>query len=291
MSWRVVAITQRSKLDYKLGCLVVRSGEEEKRIHLGDIAVLMCETTAISMTAYLLAELTSRQIKVIFCDHKHNPTAELIPYYGSFDTSSKIREQITWSEEIKAYVWQEIIKAKIRRQAMVLEKLKHQSKATQLLAYADQVQPADASNREGHAAKVYFNTLFDKHFSRDSDNTINAVLDYGYTVLLSCFNRSIVASGYLTQLGIWHRHTENPFNFGSDLMESFRPLVDYLAATCHWETFGKDEKMTVLDLLNTQVMIAESKQYVSNAIDIYVHSIFRALAKNDVSQIQNWYEL
>ena len=94
MSWRVVVISKRSKLDYKMGFLVVRSGDEEKRIFLDDISVLMCETTAISITAYLLAELVQRKIKVIFCDNHHNPISELIPTSGHYASRPLPKEKL-----------------------------------------------------------------------------------------------------------------------------------------------------------------------------------------------------
>lgn len=292
MSWRVVVISKRSKLDYKMSSLVVRSEDSEKRIFLDDISVLMIETTAVSITAYLLAELTGRKIKVIFCDNKHNPASELIPMYGSYVSSGRIREQIAWHTETKEKVWQEITKAKIQNQAKVLAKANQTEKSQQLLEYADQVLSGDTTNREGHAAKVYFNALFGLDFYRDADDIRNAILNYGYTILLSCFNREIAASGYLTQLGIWHDNAENPFNLGSDLMESFRPLIDWFAYEhSYFTAFEKEEKLQVVNLLNSQVGIDGSSQYLNNAIGIYARSIFAALAENDVSKIMNWYEL
>ena len=291
MSWRVVVISKRCKLDYKMGFLVVRNEDGEKRIHLGDISVLMCETTAISITAYLLSELTKRKIKVIFCDNYHNPESELVPVYGSFDSSGKLREQVKWPDEVKAIVWQEIVKQKITNQAQVLSHTGEAEKSAALLEYVNQVEPGDPTNREGHAAKVYFNALFDDDFYRNSDDVRNAVLNYGYTILLSCFNREIVASGYNTQLGIWHDNAGNPFNLGSDLMESFRPIVDYFAHLCKYTKFEPEEKHAVLDLLNMRVGIAGSKQYLNNAIGIYVRSVFNAISENNVGKIENWYEL
>lgn len=292
MSWRVVVISNRSKLDYKMGSLVVRSEDSEKRIFLDDISVLMCETTAISITAYLLAELTARKIKVIFCDNKHNPASELIPMYGSYVSSGRIREQIAWSDEAKAKAWQEITKAKITNQAKVLAKAGESEKSAQLITYAEQVTPGDTTNREGHAAKVYFNALFGLDFYRDANDIRNAILNYGYTILLSCFNREIAASGYLTQLGIWHDNAENPFNLGSDLMESFRPLIDWFAYEhSYFKVLEKEEKMQIVSLLNSQVKIDNSTQYLNNAIGIYSRSVFNALADNDAKKIINWYEL
>ncbi len=292
MSWRVVVISKRSKLDYKMGSLVVRSEDDEKRIFLDDISVLMCETTAISITAYLLAELTMRKIKVIFCDNQHNPASELIPMYGSYVSSGRIREQIAWKDSAKAKVWQDITKSKIKNQAMVLQKAGQDTKAEQLRTYVDQVELGDKTNREGHAAKVYFNALFGLDFYRSISDIRNAILNYGYTILLSCFNREIAASGYLTQIGIWHDNAENPFNLGSDLMESFRPIIDWFAYEHSYFTiFEKDEKMQVLNLLNSKVKIDNAEQYLNNAIGIYARSVFNALVENDVAKIVNWYEL
>lgn len=294
MSWRVVVISKRSKLDYKMGSLVVRSEDDEKRIFLDDISVLMCETTAISITAYLLAELTARKIKVIFCDNKHNPASELIPMYGSYVSSGRIREQIAWTNEAKANVWQQITKHKIINQAKVLQKAGQDDKATQLMMYADQVTPGDKTNREGHAAKVYFNSLFGLNFYRDTNDIRNAILNYGYTILLSCFNREIAASGYLTQLGIWHDNAENPFNLGSDLMEPYRPIIDWFAYEhSYFNNFEKEEKLQVLNLLNSKVRIDETDQYLNNAIGIYTRSVFAELNDSDKDSSRNisWYEL
>lgn len=292
MSWRVVVISNRSKLDYKMGSLVVRSDVGEKRIFLDDISVLMCETTAISITAYLLAELTARKIKVIFCDNQHNPTSELVPMHGSYVSSGRIREQIKWKEDTKAAVWQEIVKQKITNQAKVLSKADKPEKSQQLLGFVSEVKPGDTTNREGHAAKVYFNALFGLDFYRDTSDIRNAILNYGYSIILACFNREIAASGYLTQLGIWHDNAENPFNLGSDLMETFRPIIDYFAFEHEgFTTFEKDEKLQVLDLLNSRVKVNKSEQFLNNAIGIYARSVFEALREDNPEKILNWYEL
>ena len=115
MSWRTVVISNRCKPDYKMGYPVVR-GEETKRVFLEEITMLLIENTAVSLTACLLAEMNRRKIKVIFCDEKRNPMSELVPFYGSHDSSRKIRRQFSWSEEMKGAVWTEIVCEKIRNQ-------------------------------------------------------------------------------------------------------------------------------------------------------------------------------
>ena len=97
MSWRTVVISSRCKLDLKMGYMVVR-GEDIRRIFLDKIALVMIENPAVSMTGCLISALTERKIKVIFCDNKHSPQAELVPYYGCHDASRKIAAQISWSE-------------------------------------------------------------------------------------------------------------------------------------------------------------------------------------------------
>ena len=112
MSWRIVVISKRAKLDYQLGYLVVRN-EEVTKIHLSEISTILIESTAATVTTSLLAELTKKKIKVIFCDEKRNPSSELVGYYGSHDTSNKIRKQIQWSRHSKEAIWTEIVTEKI----------------------------------------------------------------------------------------------------------------------------------------------------------------------------------
>ena len=144
----------------------------------------------------------------------------------------------------------------------------------------------DANNREGHAAKVYFNALFGMDFTRTADNCINAALNYGYSLILSAFNREIVANGYITQLGIFHDNMFNNFNLGSDLMEPFRILVDRQVRGAGLEKFEHDEKVMMLELLNQEVLIEGKKQLVNNAIKIYCKSVLDALSEGDISLIK-----
>ncbi|MBQ8177712.1 MAG: type II CRISPR-associated endonuclease Cas1 [Clostridia bacterium] len=285
MSWRTVIINSRCKLDYKLGFMVVRA-EETKRVYLDEIAVLLIENPAVSLTGCLLEALIEKKIKVIFCDSKRNPNAELVPYYGCYDCSKKIKTQIAWTYEMKGYVWVEVIKTKISKQKEFLIELRKYKEAELLQNYLEGINFYDESNREGHAAKVYFNAVFGMDFTRSATNQINAALNYGYSILLSAFNREIVASGYLTQIGLFHDNVFNYFNFACDLMEPYRILVDRKVYS-----FGKDfifdseKKRALTNLLNDTVKINNTRQTVLNAIRIYTRSIFEALNNGDVSCI------
>lgn len=285
MSWRVVVVSNSAKLDYQMGYMVVRQ-EKTTKIFLNEISVVLLETTAISITGTLLSELVKNKIKVIFCDEKRNPCSELMPYYGSHDTSAKIRTQIAWTEDIKTAVWTEIVTEKIRKQMELLYHVRRYEEAELLQSYIDELQFGDATNREGHAAKVYFNALFGKDFTRTADLNINAALNYGYSIILSAFTREIVANGYITQLGLFHDNMFNPFNLASDLMEPFRILVDQTVFSMELQLFEKKEKMQLVNILNQVVMINDRTEYVGNAIRIYCKSIFDALCDRDISLVR-----
>ena len=277
MSWRTVVISNVAKLDYQIGYLVVR-GQETTRIHLNEIKTLIIESTAVSMTAYLLSELTKNKVKVIFCDEKRNPSSELLPCYGSHDTSLKLRNQIKWDEIRKKEVWTQIVKEKILQQAALLQSLSKEE-YRMLVSYAEEMEFGDETNREGHAAKVYFNAMFGKQFTRTEECPLNAALNYGYSILLSMFNREIVSNGYLTQLGLFHENMFNPFNLASDLMEPFRPIVDELVWKMKPECFETEER-DILQMVNREVSIAGRREMLDNAVKIYCKSIFDVLEGN-----------
>ena len=241
MSWRVVVVSSNAKLDYKLDYLVVRTIDEVKRIHLSEIGVLILESTAISLTAYLMYELSKRKVKIIFCDHQRNPYGELVPLHGCHDSSAKIRQQLKWPESVKQQVWTELVVEKIRRQRDHLRR-RDLPQYRLLERYIQELQFNDASNREGHAAKVYFNALFGREFSRAGDCPINAALNYGYSLILSAINREISAAGYLNQIGLFHENTYNPFNFGCDIMEPLRPMIDSMVYDMSPVEFELEEK-------------------------------------------------
>lgn len=286
MGWRTIVVNKNCKLSYKNSYLVVRS-EELKMIHLSEINTIIVENGMVSITSYLINELADRKIKIIFCDEKHNPSCELMPYYGAFNTSKKILNQTKWEQERKDEAWREIVKYKIHNQAMLLKKLEIKE-YTKLLEYEKQVEIADKTNREGHAAKVYFNLLFGNDFIRDNEDNTNAALNYGYAILLSMLNKDIVSKGYITPLGINHRSEFNQFNLSCDLMEIFRALVDEVVYNNRELAFDKEFKYKLVDVCNKTVIIEKQEQYLSNAVPIFITSVFDFLEKNEESKILNY---
>lgn len=288
MGWRTVIVTNNCKLSYKNNYLIVRNNDLQM-IHLSEINLIIIDTGMASITSYLINELANNKIKLIICDEKHNPSCEVIPYYGTFNTSKKVLIQTKWKKEAKDNVWTQIVKNKIYNQAMLLNKLEC-NYYKKLLEYKDEVLIADSNNREGHAAKVYFNLLFGKDFIRGREDNINIALDYGYSILLSVFNKEIVSKGYITQLGINHKNEFNYFNLSCDLMEPFRILIDQIVIENKEKEFDKSYKYKLIDVMNNKIQIGGREYFVSNAIPIYVKSVFEAIEEADASKVLN-YEL
>jgi CRISPR-associated endonuclease Cas1 subtype II len=284
MSFRTIVISKRAKLNLTMGFLEVR-GEDTTKVFLDDIDMILIENQSVSLTVALMTELMRKKIKVVFCDEKRNPNAEVIPYYGSSDSSRKLKTQIGWATDTKEEIWTKIVKEKINNQRIFLQELGKKREEALLEGYIQELANGDKTNREGLAAKVYFNALFGMDFNRDEETPINSALDYGYSIVLSTVNKEISYNGYVTQLGLFHDNIYNPFNLASDLMEPFRILVDRIVYDNHFEQFSTDEKRIMLHLLEKEVKIANNKQVFTNAIKIYVRSVFDALCDNNSEEI------
>ncbi len=281
MGFRIVIINSRCKLETRLNYLVVR-GEKEKKIYINEINTLIVQSTAVSLTAALLSVLVENNVKIIFCDEKSNPQSELIPYYGAHNTTKRYKWQFCWGNDIKEKLWQQIIKQKIFNQSELLKRRGFDKEAQSLLQYAEDVREGDSSNREGHAAKVYFNCILPIGISRHGGGFLNGCLNYGYACLLSAFNREIVAAGLLTQLGIWHDNEFNQFNFSCDLMEPFRPIVDEAALSL--EEGDEQFKRKMANVLNFGVVVDGIHTTLDLAIRRNVRSVLSVLESGDISQ-------
>lgn len=282
MSFRTVVIAQQSKLSYKNKFLVVKQDLDEKYIHLSEIDTIIVDSLAVSISAYLLKELSDNKINIIFCDEKHNPFGELSTYYSKHNTSKMIQKQILWTSSEKDKAWKKIVKNKLLNQAYMLSKIDSE-KYKLLLDYIIDVKDGDSTNREGHAAKVYFNALFGNSFTRRDDSNINSALNYGYEILLSTFNKEIINNGYLTQLGIHHKNEFNKFNLGCDLMEPFRIVIDNFVYFNQDKNFDSNLKLEILDIFNHTFKFDGKNYTLKDIIRMYVKNTL-----DNISDISNY---
>ena len=276
MSFRTVVITRQSKINYKNRFLVVKHDSDETYIHLSEIDTIIVDSISVSISAYLLKELSDNKINIIFCDEKHNPYGELSSFYSRHNSSKKIKEQFEWKKALKDGLWAKIVENKIINQANLLKKI-HSEKYELVISYVAEITPGDKTNREGHSAKVYFNELFGKRFSRNDDSNINAALNYGYAVLLSTINKEIINNGFLTQMGIHHKNEYNEFNLTCDLMEPFRVLIDYFVYFNQKREFDKEYKLDIVNIFNKNYNYMGKKYILKDIIKMYVKNTLDAM--------------
>lgn len=249
MGWRILQITKPCKLSVKNRQLLYEPFEETSlSIPLEDISVVILENKQILLSNSLLCELPEYDVVLFTCDFSHHPSGVLFPFH----THSRYSE-IAWmqqdvSEPLKKRLWQEVVKAKIYNQAMALEIL-NKPMANKLKEIAKQVQSGDAKNAEAFAAGIYWKNFFN-NFNRHDDNDIrNAALNYGYAILRGCMARNIVGAGLLPCFGIHHANKLNQFNLVDDIIEPFRPFVDYVVAKIDFE-----ENKILIPLLKNKIL-------------------------------------
>lgn len=276
MGWRTVVVNTHSKLSYKNNHLIFKDASRTELIHLSEVDILLLETTDIVLSTMLIKRLVDENILVIFCDDKRLPTAMLMPYYARHDSSLQLSNQITWSENVKAEVWTTIIAQKILNQAMYLGDCGFFEKSQSVIDLYNGLELFDPSNREGHAARIYFNTLFGNDFSREQDNDINAALDYGYTLILSMFAREVVVCGCMTQFGLKHANQFNQFNLASDIMEPFRPIIDRIVYENRNDDFVKI-KRELFTIFSDTFLYNGKEMYLSNIISDYTKKVIKTL--------------
>lgn len=278
MSFRTVVVTRQSKMSYKNRFLVVKQDNDEKYIHLSEIDTIIVDSISVSISTYLLKELSDNKINIIFCDEKHNPFGELSSYYSRHNTSKKIKEQISWKQNDKDKLWARIVQNKIKNQAMMLRKI-NSDKFNLVLSYVEEVKTGDKTNREGHSAKVYFNALFGMDFVRNNSDSINAALNYGYAILLSTVNKEVVSNGFLTQLGVHHKNEFNEFNLTCDLMEPFRVIIDNFVYYNQGRELDTNYKLDIINIFNNTYKY-QNKNYI-------LKDILKMFIKNVLDSIDN----
>lgn len=276
MGWRTVVVNTHSKLSYRNNHLIFKSSMKIEMIHLSEIDIILLETTDITLTTMLVKRLMDENILVIFCDDKRLPKARLESYSGRHDSSLQLGKQLIWNPDIKMKTWTSIIHQKIINQGLFLERIGARTKAESIFRLATELEPLDPSNREGHAARIYFGTLFGKTFTRKKDSEINGALDYGYSLVMSMFARELVVAGCMTQFGLKHANQFNEYNLASDIMEPFRPVVDEVVYEYQTESF-ETIKRALLNIFNEPIQYGKNQVYLTNIVSDYTKKVVRVL--------------
>jgi len=225
-------------------CLSLRNGQmiihtreapdQRKSIPIEDIGFVVLEDQQTSITLPLLNALSDNNVAVILCGENRMPNAMLTNLDSNRTQGEHYRMQIAASEPLKKGLWKQIVETKIRNQAALLRKLGYDG--DKLKPCYMNVKSADADNREGIAARIYWSELFGAEFYRSREGSPpNNLLNYGYTILRAAVARSLMGSGLFPAFGIFHRNRYNAFPLADDVMEPYRPYVDELVCRLYLE--------------------------------------------------------
>lgn len=284
MGFRVIFIENEVHMSFKLNNLIVEKEGGEVWIPLDDISMIVVDNLHITITARMLSIIAEHNIGLIICNQEHLP----IGMYGSYDNHSRISKtikfQIEQPQEFYDSLWRKLIVQKIFNQQKVLKRINLSSDSqTKLEQLKAEVTDGDASNREAHAAKIYFNTLMGCTFSRGNEEILlNSGLDYGYSIIRSFIARACVGYGLNTQIGIHHKNEYNRFNLVDDLIEPIRPFVDIYAYNLlkDEEYFKPEHRHRLVNLLNHKVRYNSRNMYFSNMLEEYTEQYSSYLSNN-----------
>lgn len=228
-------------------------------IPIEDIGFVILEHQQTSITLPLLNALSNNNVGVIICGENYMPNAVLLSLESNTTQGETLRLQIDATEPFKKNIWKQIVESKIKNQAALLKKLGKNSDV--LKPYYSNVKSGDSDNREGIAAKTYWNELFGNNFIRTREGIEpNNLLNYGYTILRAAVTRALMGSGLLPAIGIFHRNKYNAFPLADDIMEPYRPYVDELVYRLYAQgknQLTKDIKAEILKILFTDTQFGK----------------------------------
>ena len=281
---RTLLFTSPVYLSMKNGQLVVcfkDTPDEKHTIPIEDIGYVIIDNPMVSITMPLINVLADNNVALIFCNEKGMPHAML----QNLDTHTLqcevLNTQIGVGEVLKKNLWKQTVEAKIKNQSKLLTKLGKDGNV--LKPYYCNVKSGDSDNREGLAARIYWNCLFGNDFVRDRNLPgINALLNYGYTILRSATARALMGSGLLPSIGIFHHNRSNAFPLADDIMEPYRPYVDEIVYEMYHEgmtELNQKSKSSLLHVLTCDTHFTKVTRPLSIALTMTAASLVKCYAK------------
>jgi CRISPR-associated protein Cas1 len=289
MGFRTVIIDQAVRINLDLNNIVVYYQSEYFYVNLDEINTIIISDPRCNVTLKLLSTLCEKGITTIFTNSSHMPIGTLTTLYNHSRAAKKNRVQINWDDEVKRFLWTEIIRNKIILQKEVLKKVNKTEKINILEQYIKEIKEGDITNREGLASRTYFKELFGDDFKRFNDDMINFALNYSYQIIRAKISQEIVAQGYNPSYGIFHKSEYNTFNLADDFIEVYRPIIDYnvylLLLNDKNEFFTSDLKQELCNIINKKVIYNYSKYKIYLSIELFLQSMFSFLETGEVKYL------
>lgn len=290
MSWRIIYIENSHKVSLYLNNLKIEDGDESYVVPISDISTVVFNNYKMHVTVQLLCKLSQANVCTVICEKNGLPEMVLNPLNGNYATFRNQQLQMNLSSECKDELWKKIIESKIQNQIAVLKKhgldaevIKH------LYQFQSAVTPGDSTNREGLAAKMYFRELFTADFlrERESLDTINVSLNYGYAIVRAMMVRSVAAKGFISAWGVFHKNPYNHFNLVDDFMEVYRPIIDdWVYQNMSDEFFTRTKRLQLIEHLSNKIMFDNKRYQVMKSMDIFLDGIINYMKSGDVNLLK-----
>ncbi len=253
---KLLSFSNPYHLSTKLGQLVIYNKETEEELTrpIEDMGFVVFDHPQITFTQSVFQLMAEHNVAIVICDGKHHPASMMLHLDVHHIQAERFKYQISCTEPLRKNLWMQTVKAKIRNQAAVLQLTGNNNLA--LLNLANKVNSGDPGNIEGQAARIYFKQLYGENFLREREGLPpNPSLNYGYSIIRAAVARALTGSGLLPTLGIHHRNKYNSFALADDIMEPFRPFVDWLVykqihTIPNYHDLNKERKGEFLALLN-----------------------------------------
>ncbi|MDR0927426.1 MAG: type II CRISPR-associated endonuclease Cas1 [Ignavibacteria bacterium] len=231
-----------------------------------DIGIVILDNWQITITQNVIASLLENNAAIIHCNNAHLPVGLVLNLDGNTLQSQRFKTQINASEPLKKQLWQQIIKAKIENQSLLLKSQNKDIKRLQVMLR--NLKTGDTDNYEAQAAAYYWKNIFSNYlpnFKRDREgDQPNNLLNYGYAILRAAVARALVGSGLLPTLGIFHRNQYNAYCLADDIMEPYRPFVDravfnYLKENKYCDFLDTEAKKYLFQVMQDDVMFGKER--------------------------------
>lgn len=284
---RIVDISEQAYIHLKHQQLLIDKDQETiAQIPIEDLGVLILQHSAIVITQRVIIACQQNNVVIVFCDDKHLPYSTILPIGEGNKLHQKIlQQQINITEPVKKRLWQQIIKIKITNQAEVLQYFNKNN--NYLLKQAKSVKSGDKNNTEAIVAQYYWKLLMGKDFVRDTNQKgVNALLNYGYSIIRAMIARAICGAGLHPALGLFHHNQYNSLCLADDLMEPFRPWVDKLVYEYRQDnkqiSINQTSKRILLDLLSNPVKFKDKNMPLMIASHLLIADLKRCYIKEKI---------
>lgn len=272
MSLHTVYVTKRGFLKVQNNQLVIE-GHSRVHVPVEDISSLVIESQQVTITSACLSVLAQYGCNVIICDKEHKPSALQLPFLSHSRQAMVNRDQLQWNEAFKKRAHQKIVQYKLANQSECCRLLGLDG-AAKLKELSRTVKLDDKNNNEACGASLYFSRLLNGHGRRERGYFFNKALNYGYAIVRSQIARELTVAGFLPSVGLFHRSELNNYNLADDMIEPFRPFVDFYVMS-HFESermeLDTEAKCALLKLPEMELLASQNErillsQSVKNAV-------------------------